>query len=154
MTPPLLATCRLAALAFASSLWLAACGTPPPAAAPAPERSLYERIGGLPAIEAMVDHTIELLSADPRVSGRFEDVSVPRLRRQLIDLVCLRTGGPCSYAGKSMSDAHEGRFIRADEFDALVEDVSRSLDYLRVPARERSELLSLLTQMKAAVIDH
>jgi hemoglobin len=145
---------RSAALAFALSLLLAACGMPPPASPPAPERSLYERIGGLAAIEAMVDHTIELLSADPRVSRRFEDASVPRLRRQLIDLVCLRTGGPCAYTGKSMSDAHEGRFIRADEFDALVEDVARSLDYLSVPARERSELLAMLVQMKSAVIDH
>jgi hemoglobin len=145
---------RLPALALACTLLLAACGIPPTAAPSAPERSLYERIGGLPAIEAMVDHTIELLTADTRINRRFENASVPHLRRQLVDLVCLRTGGPCTYTGASMSAAHEGRFIRAEEFDALVEDVSRSLDYLRVPSRERTELLAMLAQMKSAVIDH
>jgi hemoglobin len=145
---------RLPTLVLACTLLLAACGTPPPAPPTVAERPLYERLGGLPAIEAMVDHTIELLTADTRINRRFENASVPHLRRQLVDLVCLRTGGPCTYTGASMSAAHEGRFIRADEFDALVEDVSRSLDYLRVPPRERSELLAMLVQMKSAVIDH
>jgi hemoglobin len=137
--------------ALAAALALAGCA---PVPAPAPAPSLYERVGGRDAIVAVVDDAIVNLAADERINRRFGNASIPRLRRNLVDLLCLRTGGPCTYGGASMADAHEGMHIRAEEFDALVEDIARSLDRFKVPAREKGEVLAILRQLKSAVIEH
>lgn len=116
--------------------------------------SLYERLGGEKAITAVVEETIANLSADARINGRFQNASIGHLQRNLVDLVCVRSGGPCTYRGKSMADAHEGMHIRDDEFDALVEDVAKALDKLKVPAAETGEVLTIMRQMKGAIVDH
>jgi len=137
---------------------LIGCAAPPPPApsvAAAPhERSLYERVGGRAAITAVVDHAIENLAVDNRINARFGNASIPHLQKNLVDLLCLRAGGPCTYTGANMSAAHEGMHIRSDEFDALVEDIAKSLDKFKVPPRERAEVLAILRQMKGSVIDH
>ena len=138
------------ALALAVCVALAACTAAPPA----PERSLYERVGGKDAIAAVVDDAIVNLAADGRVNRRFGNADIPTLHRHLVDLLCVRLGGPCTYSGANMAAAHEGMFIRADEFDALIEDLEKSLDMFRVPPREKAEVLAVLRQMKNAVIDH
>jgi len=114
---------------------------------------LYERLGGGPAITRIVDNAIANVSADPRINQRFANLG-PGLPRNLGDLICLRTGGPCKYTGANMSTAHEGMFIRDDEFDALVEDMAKSLDKSDVPARERDEVLVIFRQMRNAIVGH
>jgi hemoglobin len=144
------------AAALAALLGLAACAADPPAPAraAASQRSLYERLGGRAAISAAVDDAIVNLAEDRRINARFGNASIPHLQKNLVDLICLRTGGPCTYTGANMADAHEGMHIRAEEFDALIEDLVKSLEKFRVPPREQAELLAILRQMKGAVIDH
>jgi len=139
----------------AALIGCAAPAPPAPSVAAAPhERSLYERVGGRAAITAVVDDAIENLAVDNRINARFGNASIPHLQKNLVDLLCLRAGGPCTYTGANMSAAHEGMKIRDDEFDALVEDIAKSLDKFKVPPRERAEVLAILRQMKGSVIDH
>ena len=126
-------------------------------AAPAPrpsEPTLYQRLVGQAAISAVVDDTLANTAADPRINRRFVNSDTARLRAGLIELLCDRTGGPCTYRGRNMADAHEGMMIRDDEFDALVDDLVRALDKHRVPAREKSDLLTVLGRMRSAITDH
>jgi hemoglobin len=58
----------------------------------------------------------------------------------LVDQLCEATGGPCKYGGRSMLDAHRGMNITDAEFNALVEDLVKSLDEFKVPAEEQKEL--------------
>jgi hemoglobin len=132
---------------------LASCTTPPPAQPPAGQ-SLYERLGGKAAIAAMVDDAIGNIAADPRINRRFGRADAHHLKNNLVDLLCLRAGGPCIYKGRNMADAHEAMHIRDDEFDALVEDIAKSFDRFRVPAAERTEALRILNQMKNAIVGH
>jgi len=62
-----------------------------------------------------------------------------------------RLGGK---AGPQHGDAHEAMHIRDDEFDALVEDIAKSLDKFKVLAPERAEALRVLNQMKGAIVGH
>jgi len=118
------------------------------------EATLYQRLGGQAAIAAVVDDTIARISADPRINERFRNSDTLRLKNGLVELLCDRTGGPCTYRGRSMADAHEGMNIRDDEFDALVDDLVQALDKHRVAAREKSELLALLGRMRNAITGH
>ena len=138
-----------AALGLIAGLWLGGCATAPPAHS----ATLYERLGGRTAITAVVDDSIANITVDPRIKQRFANAG-PGLTKNLVDLVCLRTGGPCRYSGLDMATAHEGMFIRDDEFDALVEDMAKSLDKFKVPAREKAEALVILRQMRNAIVGH
>src|SRR5205085_11355257 len=86
-----------------------------------PSTSLYERLGGMEAVRALVDDGVRHIAADTRINGRFTPAGHTALTKNLSDLVCQRTGGPCRYAGRDMASAHEGMNIRDDQFDALVE---------------------------------
>jgi len=136
-------------LALIAALSIAGCAAAPAAQAP----TLYERLGGYAALTAVVDDAIDNVSTDPRISRRFANAG-PGLTKNLVDLLCLRAGGPCKYSGQDMATAHEGMFIRDDEFDALVEDIAKSLDRFKVPAREKAEALAILRQMRNAIVGH
>ncbi len=118
------------------------------------ESSLFERIGGLPAIDAVVGDAIGNIAADYRINLRFTLAGLLQVKKNLVELVCERTGGPCVYKGADMSVAHEGMKIRDDEFDALVEDLVKSLDKFKVPPREKAELAAILARMKNAIVGH
>jgi hemoglobin len=140
---------KLTAATLAASLVLfCGCST-----APMPDQTLFQRLGGRPAIDAVVADAIGNISADARINRRFIGVG-PELNRNLADLLCERSGGPCTYTGLDMSAAHEGMKIRDDEFDALVEDMVKSLDKFKVPAREKGELMVILGKMKNAIVGH
>jgi len=141
----------LASIACAAFLTAAGCAMP---TQPMKDAPLYDRLGGQPAISAVVDDFIGNVAGDPRINQRFAKTDIPHLKRMLVDQICAGTGGPCKYAGRDMATAHEGMKIRGDEFDALVEDLVKSLDKFKVPAREKGELLGVLGPMKGAIVGH
>ena len=106
--------------------------------------SLYKRLGRLDAITAVVDSFLARCAGDDRIDKKFERTDIPGLKQALVDQVCEATGGPCSYAGRSMREAHEGMAVTAGEFDALVEDLVATLGEFNVPNAEQQELLGLL----------
>src|SRR5262245_45397376 len=112
-----------------------------PALASAAPKSLYDRLGGKPAIQAVVHDFLGNVAADAKINKRFAHTDIPKLEGLLVDQVCNATGGPCTYAGKDMKAAHQGMKITAAEFDALVGDLKKSLDKLKVGAPEQKDLL-------------
>ena len=159
-----LASLALGALgALVSGVWLAAgCGTTgngaTRAAAPAPAaavvtRSLYDRLGGKPAITVVVDDFAANILGDDRIRARFANTDAPAFKALLVDQICEATGGPCRYAGKSMREAHAGMRISEPEWSALVADLKQALDKNRVPAREQGELLGALGGMHGDVVN-
>ena len=115
--------------------------------------SLYDRLGGLAAIEAVVDAFVGRVAGDVRINPKFARTDIPRLRRMLVDQVCAATGGPCTYAGRDMRTTHAGLAITAGEFDALVEDLVATLDSVGVGQAERDELLGALAPMRTDIVE-
>ena len=116
------------------------------------KKALYDRLGGKPAITAVVDDFIGNVAGDARINKRFANANIPRLKQQLVDQICEASGGPCKYTGMSMLDAHRGMNISDGEFTALVEDLITSLDKFKVPAQEKNELLTALGGMKPQIV--
>jgi len=115
--------------------------------------SLYERLGGLDAITAVVDSFVGRCAGDDRINGKFARTDVPRLKKELVDQVCEAAGGPCTYTGRSMRDAHRGMQVTAGEFDALVEDLVTTLDQFHVPKGEKDELLGVLGPLRGEIVE-
>ncbi len=117
------------------------------------QKSLYDRLGGKPAITAVVDDFVGNVAADARINKRFASANIPRLKTRLVDQICEASGGPCKYTGQSMKDAHTGMKISDAEFGALVDDLVKSLDKFKVGAQEKSELLGALGGMKGDIVN-
>lgn len=126
------------------------------------DKSLYERLGGIYAIALVVNRFSDTIVNDP-VAGK--NSSNPALRdwhnnklNRLPGLKFMRTlwvaavsGGPFTYTGKNLADAHRELRISPEEFDAVAADLEESLDYYNVPEREKQEVLAAFAAHKDEV---
>lgn len=133
---------------LASGILLGGCTSPMTKSEP----SLYQRLGGKEAIVAVVDDFVANVAADKRINGYFATTNIPRLKQMLVDQICAGTGGPCTYTGRNMTAAHAGMGVDDAAFTALVEDLVKTLDKFKVPAKEKGELLGILGPMKADIV--
>lgn len=136
-------------LPLLAALILAGCAQQTRVLAPA---TLYERLGSLPAIEAVVEDFTARVAADPRINAFFANTHQARFKRWLAEFLCAGTGGPCKYTGRPMKQGHQDMAITEAHFQALVEDLVQSLERYRVPEREKRELLALLGGLKADIV--
>jgi hemoglobin len=131
---------------------VAASRPAPMASAPPKTGSLYDRLGGMDAISAVVDDFAGNVLADSRINKKFARSDATRLVTNLKDFVCNATGGPCVYKGLSMKESHKHMRVTGGEFSALVEDLVKSLDKFRVGEREKNELLGALAGLKSDIV--
>jgi len=134
---------------------LAASGAIWAQAAPA---TLYENLGGKPAIVAVVDEFVSRVAADKRINDFFAAVArdpqrMASFKGKLVDQICQASGGPCVYTGKSMKKAHKGMGITSADFNALVEDLVGALDKFNVAGKDKDTLLGVLGPMKADIVE-
>jgi len=125
---------------------------------PAPQKSLYERLGGVYAIATVVDAFIEkllvndILNANPRIKEARDRVPKAGLKYRVTELVCQVTGGPEKYTGRSMKDAHAHLYITEKEWQAMVGDFKKTLDEFKVPAKEQGELIAIVESTKSDIV--
>lgn len=137
-----------AAAALAVTLALVACAGPEKKA----DATLYERLGGKPAIERVVDQFVANMAADSRINQRFAKTDIPKLKRHLVDQICEATGGPCKYAGRDMATTHKGMKITKEEFNWTGGHLAAALDTYEVPEREKRELLTAIGSMEPQIV--
>ena len=116
------------------------------------ENSLYDRLGGKPAIASVVEDFVGRVAADTRINGKFANANIPRLKTMLTEQICQASGGPCTYKGRDMKSSHAGMGITGEEFDALVGDLVATLNKFEVGDREKNELLGALAPMKKDIV--
>ena len=139
-------------VAALAAVVMAGCGGSMDSGKMMAQPTLYERLGGKPAITAVVDDFIGNVAADARINKRFANADIPRLKTKLVEQICEASGGPCKYTGATMLDAHRGMNVTDAEFNALVEDLVKSLDKFKVPSQEKGELLTALGGMKPQIV--
>lgn len=80
--------------------------------------SLYERLGGEPAITAVVDKFYDFMMKDDRVNAFFKNTDMVKQRKSQASFITMVTGGPNHYEGRDMKEAHAKFAIKKLEFDA------------------------------------
>jgi hemoglobin len=113
---------------------------------------LISKARGQPAITAVVDDFVANVAADNRFNHYFARTDIPHLKRELVDQICQATGGPCTYTGKPMRVVHAGMHITDADFNALVQDLVKSLNKFNVPPQEQQELLGILGPLKPDIV--
>jgi len=100
----------------------------------------------------VVDTMLARVAADARINAFFRGVNMDSLRLNLVEQICDAAGGPCTYRGRPMPEAHRGLGLTNDNFDALMEDLVGSLNAHGVPEREKTELVTLLGRMRGDIV--
>ena len=124
----------------------------------APEKSLYERLGGVFAIAAVVDHFSDAIVKNPIVGQKSKNPQLrewhtknlgrlPGLKFMRTLWVCSVSGGPFQFTatkpGKTplgLEEAHRELRISPAEFDEVAAELGRTLDFAKVPRREKAEV--------------
>jgi hemoglobin len=124
----------------------------------AKEKTLYQRLGGKKSIVAVVDEFVGRVAADARINSYFAATAadpqrLAKFKMNLVDQICMASGGPCHYEGKDMKSAHRGMGITTADFNALVEDLVGALDKFKVGEHEKGELLGVLGPMKTDIVE-
>lgn len=120
--------------------------------------TLYERLGGVFAVAAVVDDFIDRVMDDPRLNANPKvDEAHRRLGRTgfkylVTEQVCEATGGPQTYTGRSMYDSHAHLDITPKEWEAFVDDLQQTLDKFAVPQAEQGELFTIVESTKKDIV--
>jgi len=114
--------------------------------------TLYEQLGGKPAITKVIKDMIANVAADNRINHFFAKTNIAHLEMELVNQVCEATGGPCKYTGLSMQQAHKGMNLSTADFNALVEDLQKAMDSNDVPLGLQNQLLAILAPMEPDVV--
>ena len=137
--------------------------------APQVEKSLYERLGGVFAIAAVVDHFSDAVVKNPLVGTTSKNPDLRKWHTENLDRlpglkfmrtlwVCAVAGGPYKYTPTKpgstpfgLEEAHRALHISPAEFDEVAAELGRALDFAKVPAREKAEVLAAFAAHKNEV---
>lgn len=123
-----------------------------------PQRSLYERLGGIYNIAPVVDEFLEVLyvddvlNANPRIKEARDRVPRAYLKYHVTSLVAQASGGPEKYTGRSMKESHRHLDITEKEWQAMRADFKKVLDKFKVPEQEQKELFAIVESTKGDIV--
>src|SRR6187401_1619661 len=111
-----------------------------------PTLSLFEQIGGQPAVEAAVDIFYRKVLSDDRISRFFDDIDMDRQRAKQKAFLTMAFGGPSNYSGKDMRTAHArlvAMGLNDSHFDAVVELLGGTLAELGVKPEQIQQVAAI-----------
>jgi len=120
--------------------------------------SLYERLGGVYSIAAVVDDFIDRIMNDPKLNANplvdeaHHRVAKAGFKYLVTEMVCWATGGPQKYTGRSMFDSHAHLNISPSEWQAFLDDFQQTLDKFQVPATEQKELFDIVESTRKDIV--
>jgi hemoglobin len=118
------------------------------------DRSLFDRLGGEPAVDAAVDIFYRKVLLDPRISHHFEDVEMDLQRVKQKAFLTFAFGGPRpAQSGPSLRAAHARLRLTEQDFDAVMEHLGATLVELDVPAELIAEAAGIASSVKNDVLD-
>jgi hemoglobin len=136
-----------------------------------PEATLYERLGGVYAIAAVINHFSDEVVKNAVAGQGSKNPALrdwhtkkldrlPGLKFERTLWLCKAAGGPFQYTATKpgrtplgLEAAHRELKISPDEFDAVAAELARSLDFFKVPEREKGEVLAAFAAHKGEVTE-
>jgi hemoglobin len=114
--------------------------------------SIYDAIGGEPAVAAAVEDLYARILGDRALAHYFAGTDMKRQRSHLRAFVAAALGGPQLYAGRDMNDAHTGLGVTAGAFDRVVAHLAAALAGLGVPATTIEAIAGKLAPLRTQIV--
>jgi len=134
------------------------------------QMTLYERLGGEPGIQKIVDDFINRALQDPRVNWSRKGVvkggllrrdkpvewqateeNVAKLKQHFVQFISVASGGPAEYTGKPIEPTHAEMKITEPEFEATIGDLKATLDQLKIPPDLQKDLIAIFESTRMLV---
>jgi hemoglobin len=135
------------------------------------DATLYDRLGGIFAIAAVVNHFSDALIKNPIVGQQSDNPALNEWHNNQLDrlpgLKFMRTlwvaqvaGGPFVYQGTEpgatalgLENAHREFAITSEQFDEVAAELARTLDHFGIPEQEKGEVLAAFAAHKGEVTE-
>ncbi len=118
----------------------------------AAEPTIYQAIGGDPALAAVVDDLYARILRDPELCGFFAGASMPRLKGRQVDFFAAALGGPQPYQGASMREVHRGKGICQEHFDLVAGHLAAALTDAGVTDDTVGQILAAITPLASQIV--
>ena len=129
------------------------------------DATVYQRVGRQPGIQTTVASFYGVVASNPALSSFFTGIDQARFEACLTRQLCA-IDGPCDYGSEAvgldpafpdspcqdMVTAHAGLGITVDDFNALVADLTTTLDDAGIAADDRDAILAVFGPLCAEVV--
>ncbi|MEV5611378.1 group 1 truncated hemoglobin [Streptomyces sp. NPDC052225] len=113
--------------------------------------SLYESIGGAPAVSTVVDLFYAKVLADDTLAPHFQKTDLAALKAHQRTFITVALGGPAAYKGRPLREAHAQLSLKGEDFDRVVTHLAESLAQAGVPDATITEIAGHLLPLKPEV---
>ncbi|MFA5907763.1 MAG: methyl-accepting chemotaxis protein [Vicinamibacterales bacterium] len=115
--------------------------------------TLFERLGGVPAIKAAVDAFYERVLADTDLKPFFTGVNMRWLKGRQNAFFIQALGGPQVYKGKDMAAAHAKLAITPEHFGQVAGHLVAALTAVGVPKALVDEVVAAVAPLAAQIVN-
>lgn len=119
-------------------------------------QSIFDKLGGEPAMDAAVDLFYEKVLADARIKHFFANTDMDKQRDHQKKFLSFAFGGAANYTGRGMREAHaelvEKMGLDESHFDAVMENLAATLQELQVPAEIIGEAAAVAESVRNEVL--
>ncbi|UUZ81827.1 group 1 truncated hemoglobin [Paenibacillus sp. P26] len=114
--------------------------------------SLYEKLGGEAAVQAVVEEFYKRILADDTINSFFTGTDMEKLRGHQVKFISFALDGPNQYSGKSMEKAHAGMNLQPQHFQAVAKHLHGALAQFNVSEEDIDEVLTRVASLKDFVL--
>jgi len=114
--------------------------------------TLFARLGGDPAIKAVMQRFFERILADPDLAPLFARTNIERHQRKTGAFVAAATGGPEPWRGRDMAAAHRHLHLTNQQFDQVATHLIETLEELQVPGALADELITIVASLRGDIV--
>ena len=124
-----------------------------------PGKPLWDRLGGKPAVKAIVTELVNRVLADPAVDftrkGKYplDALSRENFETLLTLYISEASGGPTKYVGRNMAESHKGMAITDVQFNSMLSHLVAILKEKNVARRDLNEFVSLLNATRPEIVE-
>lgn len=116
------------------------------------EPTIYQAIGGDPALAAVVDDLYARILRDPELRGFFAGANMPRLKGRQVEFFAAALGGPQPYRGASIREVHRGKGICQEHFDLVAAHLAAALSDAGVPDDTVGQILATIAPLASQIL--
>ena len=109
--------------------------------------ALYQDLGERAGIADLVEDLMYRIVEDERIAFQFKGIDVVQFHTNLTDQICEISGGPCTYTGRPMAEAHADMNVTETQFNALAEQLVLAMEANGISTSAQNRLLKRLVEL-------
>lgn len=117
------------------------------------DKTLYEKLGGAPAIDVAVEDFYKRVLVDPLVKDFFKNTNMNFQKRHQRNFLTFVTGGPKVYDGRTLRESHKNMGLKDEHFDKIKELLTATLRDLGVAYDLITQLMSIVETTRDDILN-